>query len=76
MKTRYNKNQRVYVGSVYKYKVIEDIEVFGELILYYMDDVTAYPEKELFESQLHYVCCGLIDNPTSDTEQINMLTNI
>jgi len=76
METRYNKNQRVYVGSVSKYKVIQDIEVFGELILYYMDDVTAYPEKELFESQLHYLCCELTDNPTSEEEQINLLTNI
>jgi len=41
-----------------------------------MDDITAYPEKEVFESQLHYICCQLIDNPMSEEEQINLLTNI
>lgn len=73
MKNRYNKNDRVYVGSVGKYKVIEDIEVFGNLILYYMDDMTAYPEKDLFERQLHFLCSKLIDNPMSEEEQQEIL---
>ena len=76
MKTRYKKNQRIYVGSVGKYKVIQDIEVFGELILYYMDDMTAYPEEEVFESLLHYNCYEILNNNVSDEEQFRMLTNI
>lgn len=76
MENRYNKNDRVYVGSVGKYKVIEDIEVFGDLILYYMDDMTAYPEKDLFERQLHFLCHQITNNPMSEEEQINVLNNI
>lgn len=76
MKTRYNKKQRVYVGSVGKYKVIEDIEVFNGLILYYMDDITAYPEEKVFESLLHYNCYELLNNNVSEEEQFRTLTNI
>ena len=41
-----------------------------------MDDITAYPEEEVFESLLHYGCYQLLNNNVSEEEQIRMLTNI
>jgi len=76
MDTRYKRSHRVYVGSIGKYKVIEDIEIFDGLIIYYMSDVTAYPEKDLFENQLHYLCHRLIDHPLSEEDQEKILSNI
>jgi len=76
MVKKYKIKDKVFVRKVGLYKTIKDIEVFGNLILYYMDDMTAYPEEEVFESLLHYNCYELLNNNVSEEEQINLLTNI
>jgi hypothetical protein len=49
MKETFNIGQTIFVGGdVEKTKVIKDFEHFGDMILYYMDDMTAYPDKLVF----------------------------
>jgi hypothetical protein len=40
-------NQKVEINNTSKIVTIIDFEVFGDLILYYTDDKSAYPEGEL-----------------------------
>lgn len=49
MKNKFKIGQEVFVsGEVQKTKRIIDVENFQDVTLYYMDDKTAYPEKQLY----------------------------
>ena len=49
MENKFKIGQEVFVGGdVRNAKVIKDFEFFGDMILYYMDDCTAYPDSIVF----------------------------
>jgi len=66
MKTKYQVNQNVKVRGKNKKLIINDFEVFDNIILYYTDDGGAYPEDKLE----NYLCEKL----NNQNEEFNMNT--
>lgn len=62
MKNKFNIGQKIFVGGdVQEYKEIKDFEVFGDVVLYYMFDGTAYPEKFIYIDSKVWVIRSLME---------------
>lgn len=80
MEKKFTIGQQVYVKhkNVSQFKTIKDIESFGELILYYMDDVTAYPHSCVFENVKDCFIEQILTEPVSvrDSKLNDFVTNM
>jgi len=59
-KVKYSINQEVIVNQ--ETKKIIDFEMFDDLVLYYMDDGSAYPQNYVYETTFDYELISVIED--------------